>query len=551
MDRTGCFSFVLHSHLPYLLSHGRWPHGTDWLNESLAESYLPLIDVLQRLVSEGVSPKVTIGMTPILAEQLSDPEYKVEFLQYLDQKIRHSMENEEEFRETGRSEFVPLARVWREHYSSIKCKFLNHDGDILGALRRLQDEGHIEVITSAATHAYLPLLRFDSSISAQIRQGVMTYRRHFGREPMGIWLPECGYRPGYDWSPPVISGAEGYQRRGIEEFLGEMGLKYFVVDTHVLKGGKPTGTYLERFEALKRLWGAFLKGYGAWPQRELSPYNYYLVSEVAVFTRDPVTALQVWSGERGYPGDGWYLDFHKRHHPGGLRYWRVTSSKADLADKQIYQPEMVKERLSENAAHFKGLVMGNLRAHLKEEGRPGIVCAPYDTELFGHWWFEGPEWLYLVLKMMAQDPDGPRLVTLGEFLEESPPARLVSLPEGSWGEGGFHWVWLNEWNEWTWRRIYEAEEEMRGLASKYGNTEILRQAARELLLLQSSDWQFLITTWSARDYAEKRFSDHYNRFKRLAAMARKEALSSEDSAFLRWCYETLHPFPEIDPRWFL
>src|SRR3990170_2828299 len=202
MQKHGYFTFVLHSHLPYLLAHGRWPHGTDWLNEALAGSYLPLLALLTQAVREGFSPKVTLGITPILMEQLADPQYKEEFYAYLNQKIEVSQENSSEFGKTGRGEFKKLALFWQDYYSSLKEEFQKIDGNILERFKELQDQAHIEVITSAATHAYLPLLSLDSSISAQIKQGVATYRRHFGRDPRGFWLPECGYRPGYKWASP-------------------------------------------------------------------------------------------------------------------------------------------------------------------------------------------------------------------------------------------------------------------------------------------------------------------------------------------------------------
>jgi 1,4-alpha-glucan branching enzyme len=278
----------------------------------------------------------------------------------------------------------------------------------------------------------------------------------------------------------------------------------------------------------------------------------------AIFTRDPKTGLQVWSGEWGYPGDGNYLDFHKKRFPGGLRYWRVTSAKADLADKGPYHPEWITSRLHEQADHFVSLIHDILAEFRATHKQPGIITAPYDTELFGHWWFEGPEWLYQVLSRLQKSTQ-VSLRSAGSYLEEAAPLAVISLPEGSWGEGGYHWIWLNEDNDWTWRHIYPAEKEMEELAQGWADDpdprlqDLLKQCGRSLFLLESSDWQFLISTFSARDYAELRLVMHHEDFQRLAAMTRQYAadrnLSPEDWNFLEFCRERDAVFPDIDPKW--
>lgn len=568
MAVKGAFTFVLHGHLPYVVAHGRWPHGMDWLNEAAAETYIPLLDAFWGLVEEGISPKVTMGLTPVLCEQLRHPDFVSEFKEYLAAKIKASERDEAEFAATGRQQLVPVARMWREFYSGILQRFEGVYGeDVVGAFARLQDGGHIEIITCAATHGYLPLLGEDTSVQAQIRAGVHTYRRHFGREPRGIWLPECAYRPRYRWRNPLDPEASPVLRKGVEEFLSEERLRYFIIDTPLLRGGRAIGVYIERFEALRELWRHFEAQYKpAEEDVEKSPYELYLVGStpgrapVAVFTRDPKTGLQVWSGEHGYPGDGWYLDFHKKHFPGGNRYWRVTSAKSDLADKQPYEPGMVESRLTENADHFTHLVVSTLQAEARAEGAGDkhILCAPYDAELFGHWWFEGPRWLVKVLRNIARSGE-VELRTCAEHLERARPSTVISLPEGSWGQGGFHWIWLNDWTKWTWKHIYEAEARMRELASRYAESadervqSILRQLARELLLLEASDWQFLISTWSARDYAELRVSVHYENFTRLARMLESYAsgghLEEGEWTFLGECEKRDAVFPDVDPRW--
>jgi 1,4-alpha-glucan branching enzyme len=566
----GYFVLVLHTHLPYVVGHGRWPHGMDWLNEAASECYIPLLNVFNELRNEGINFKVTINISPILAEQLASREFAEEFLQYLDMRINLAEEDEVEFKRTGRKNLAKVAKFWKEFYSEIKRNFIDtYHTDLLSAFRSLQDSGHIEIITCAATHAYLPLLALDTSVQAQIKLAVKTHEKYFGKKPEGIWLPECAYRPAYRWKIPVeleqnLTPTE-YERKGIEEFLSENGLKFFFVDTATLRGGKTIGIYIERFEGLRRLWEQFESQVKYRPEEEKSPYEIYLVGSgkpekkpVAVLTRDPKTGLQVWSGEWGYPGDAWYLDFHKKKFPSGLRYWRVTNPKADLADKFEYEIEKVEERLEENSSHFVDLITATLKEHFDKTGKPGVLTAPYDTELFGHWWFEGSRFL----KKVFQKLNNSKLVkpaTASESIENLTPTTVVSLPEGSWGEGGYHYIWLNKDTEWTWRHIYPDEFKMRELAQKFHNLNdeklifMLKQLARELVLLQSSDWQFLISTISARDYAEMRVSLHHENFTRIAEIIERYAstgeLKFEDWNFVVECAQRDKVFDEIDIKW--
>ncbi|UCD64271.1 MAG: DUF1957 domain-containing protein [Candidatus Zixiibacteriota bacterium] len=568
----GYFAFVLHSHLPYVLSHGRWPHGTDWLCEATAETYLPLLEVLEELIAEGLRPKLTVGLSPVLCEQLADNSFKEEFNGYLNQKIAAAEHDAEEFYKYGQDNMLATAHLWERFYRRT-LEFFNDIGqDVLFEFRKMQDDGFLEIMTCGATHGYYPLLSRDESLQAQTKMAVKSYRRHFGRAPRGIWLPECAYRPRYEWTPPVPIGGvqKPYQRKGVDEFVTENGLDFFIIDSALLKGGKSIGVYIDRFEALKLLWGQFEKSYR--PRREevdKTPREVYLVSSsaegkkpTAIYTRDPETGLLVWSGEHGYPGDGNYVDFHKKRFPGGHRYWAVTSSKADLADKVEYNHQTALARLPENAAHFTGKVREILTGYHEQTGEKGILVAPYDAELFGHWWFEGPLFLKQTLTDILKD-DKIELTFLSEDLDRRQPAQIVSIPEGSWGQGNHHYIWLNEHTEWTWKHIYECEAKMCELARWWlenpGRRDaemesLLKQLAREMMLLSASDWQFLISTWAARDYAELRLSEHYEDFKRLARMAQQkidgQPVEKGDWQFLHDCHQRDSLFEDIEIEWF-
>ena len=568
----GYFAFVLHSHLPYVLSHGRWPHGTDWLCEAAAETYMPLIRVMQELIAEGHQPKLTIGLSPVLCEQLADNSFKEEFVVYLNQKIKAAEHDAEEFYKYGQDNMLKTSHLWQQFYNNNLEFFGDIGQDILFEFKKLQDDGYLEIITCGATHGYYPLLSRDESLQVQTKMAVKNYVKHFGRKPRGIWLPECAYRPRYEWTPPVPIGGkqETYLRKGVDEFLTENDLDYFIIDSALLKGGKSIGVYVDRFEALKLLWGQFEKSYHPRAEEtDKTALEVYLTSSspegkkpTAIFTRDPETGLLVWSGEHGYPGDGHYVDFHKKRFPGGHRYWAVTSSKADLADKVEYHYESAVERTEENAGHFCEKVEQVLTGYHESTNEKGILAAPYDAELFGHWWFEGPLFLKGVLKRLCQS-EKVDLTFLSEDLDRRQPTQIISIPEGSWGEGNHHYIWLNKHNEWTWKHIYECEAKMCQLAKwwidnpndRNGDLErILKQLARELMLMSASDWQFLISTFAARDYAELRLTEHYEDFKRIAIMADKKIDGSKvdigEWKFLDDCCQRDSLFEDIEIEWF-
>ena len=533
-EPLGSYSLVLHSHLPWVLGHGIWPHGTSWVNEAAAETYIPLLQELYKLIDEGYHPKLTVGLTPVLCEMLRHPSFIGGFLGYLDEKVGAALHDYDDFSRNKYDEGrIRLTKWWEEFYERVRDDFLHRfNRDIVGGFKDLQDQGLLDIITCGATHGYNPLLSKDTSIDAQFKTAVDSYKRIFGRAPTGVWLPECGYRPGYRWKNP-ISGEE-YERPGVEYFIAKNGLKYFFVDTSLLLGGKSQGVYAARFPLLKELWKQFAAQYKEIPTSfEKSPYEPYLVSTqpstatpVGFFTRDEKTGIVVWSGEHGYPGCAEYLDFHKKHYPGGLRYWKCTGPKVDLGDKMLYWPDDVPGKLDENASHYVNLTKDILREFKDKFGRKGIVVAPYDCELFGHWWFEGNWWLARVLRWMEDDPE-IELTNTRLYLEQNPPNKVVSIIEGSWGQGSSHWVWLNDWTVYVWKAIYNAENKTEEILTRFKEkidkddnlTKILKQMVRESLLLQSSDWPFLITTWSARDYSEGRITLHYDNFNRLYAMA--------------------------------
>jgi 1,4-alpha-glucan branching enzyme len=553
MMKKGAFTLVLHSHLPYVRKAGRWPHGEEMVHEAVAETYVPLLDALYDLKDEGYEPKLTIGLTPILLEQLADSDVLAHFELYLQEKLTLIEADIERHEEADHGHLLYLARFYHDWYRGILQAFQERfSRDLVGAFGRLQDEGNLDIVTSAATHGYLPLMERDSTIHGQLAVGVGTYRRHFGHAPRGIWLPECGYRPAYRHE-------DGRYKPGIEEFLAQWELDYFFTDSHVIEGGRMVG----------KVAGDVVGPYGGLPKRKLvvrtderpeaekgttfRPY-YVRAAEVAVYGRDEATGLQVWSAAHGYPGDFLYREFHRKDDHSGLQYWRITGADVDLGGKEFYDPHPAFNKVQEHADHFVHLVVERLLGYHAQSGQTGILLSAYDTELFGHWWFEGVAWMKEVLRQLSVNPD-VELTTAGDYLETYPPQEVISLPESSWGEGGGHWTWLNPQTEWMWPLIHHAERRMEQLVERYPQTEgemlgVLNQAARELLLLEASDWPFLVSTGQAKEYASGRFQQHLARFNHLAAIADAGVVSEEDRRFLDTIAELDNPFPEIDYRVF-
>jgi len=526
----GYLTFTLHAHLPYVVNHGTWPHGLEWLHEAAAETYLPLLRMMKNLERDGLALKCNLNLSPILLEQLAHPVFRAEFPKYLERKILAAREDEAFFTQSGDEHFANTARFWQNFFQQAQDDFAALDSDIVKGFVHFHQTGQIEIITCGATHGYMPLLGTDESVRAQIRTAVATHKHHIGEAPKGIWAPECGYRPAGMWEFPVtpagtIEPWKSFNRIGVEQALSESGIEYFFVDTHLVEESERIPS---PYELLNGRVPKDEKTVQMTHENHRSLYQPYYVDgpydkrfATTIFPRDPRTGIQVWSGDSGYPGDSLYLDFHKKRWPGGHRYWQVTGSKVDIGDKTPYYPQEAAERVKAHADHFVHLVYEALKDGLNDE-IPPILTSPFDAELFGHWWYEGVLWLEAVVRVMAREDLPLALISCSEYLSKYPRAGFIAMHEGSWGAEGTNQVWMNPDTSWTYTHIYPAEVFVRDVATagkwKDGalGERIMKQLCRELLLLESSDWQFLITTGAARDYAETRFLTHNDQFQELA-----------------------------------
>lgn len=553
--KKGYFNLVLHNHIPYCRYAGAWPHGEEWLHEAILESYLPLLDALFEMKERGIKYEFTIGFTPVLLDQLADPDIQRNFVEYCEAKLERVQKDAEIYEKTGDMQRRELARFYYSVYrNSLEAFLKRHENNIIKSFKILQDEGYIEVMASAATHSYLPLLLKDSSVYAQIKVGIDTYIRHFSKHPVSFWLPECGYRSSYR-----TGEEEGNKfRPGLEIFLASMGIKCFFTENHMIESGVSLGVFSDELispndrVSLKKPETVEVSdriGKG-------NTYSAYLVgdSHVAVLGRNADTGLQVWSADWGYPGEFDYREFHKKDSNSGLQYWRITGSKLDLAAKDLYNPLWAHNKVEEHSLHFNGLVAKLLNSYNAVSGKNGIIVSAYDGELFGHWWFEGVQWLKGMLSYLSSSND-VEMVSSGRYITENPPDERIDLSWGSWGKGGNGAMWLNSDTRDIWSKIHLCESRMEDAAVRYSSTDefcrdVLNQSARELLLLQSSDWPFLVTTGQAREYALSRFSAHYDHFNSLIDMVERGEVVEQDRDFLKSLEERDNPFPQIDYKIF-
>lgn len=502
-------ALVLHSHIPYVRGKGKWPFGEVWLYEAMAETYIPLLTALKRLVDEGVGVRLSFSFTPVLLEQLLHPDIKEGFIVYLEEKERLAEKDIRLYRARGKREIARLAEYYANFYREIKRDFeIEMDRDLVAYVGELKRLGVIEVLATAATHAYLPLIHDKKSLELQVGLGREVYEQCFGERPQGFWLPECGYS------------------EGLDDVLEKNGFQYFFVDSHGLEGGKPVfaSSFRETNPNVEEYYSA---------STGLTTYKAYRVKDkpLAVFGRNALISYQVWSQDYGYPGDPVYREFHRSSDESGLKYWRVTNRFGDLASKDIYDPVVAKRKALEHAEHFHKMLDRVADEAVGLGFEEPLLVACYDTELFGHWWWEGVFWLEQVLRMM--DNSDCLMVLPQTCLEDFNRLDQATVLESSWGMGGKHWGWYNTETEWMWDTIREAIEQVNGIEANCGPilSEAYHLAWCELLLMQSSDWFFMVTGNQTRDYAVKRFFEHYARLTRIC-----QALKSGDTGtdFLSW-----------------
>ena len=522
---VGYLSLVLHAHLPFV-RHPEYEDflEEDWLYEAITETYIPLLEVFDGLDRDGVDWRVTMSVTPTLAAMLSDPLLQYRYVRHIDNLI--ALTNKEMERTRWQPEFYPLAQMYHQRFTRAREVFVKqYNNNLLNGFRRFFETGKLEIITCAATHGFMPLMVVNENARrAQIEIGCREFERHFGRRPKGMWLAECGYI------------------EGVDKLLKDAGVQYFFVDTHGVLFAEPRPKY-----------GVYAP--------ILCPGT-----NVAALARDTESSKQVWSAVEGYPGDYNYRDFYRDvgfdldyeylkphlHQTGirsllGIKYYRITG-RTD--HKQPYDPKAALAKAADHAGNF----MFNREKQVEwlsgSMDRPSLIVAPYDAELFGHWWFEGPDWINFLLRKLHYDQQTVKAITVPEYLEKFPHLQVAQPSMSSWGYKGYAEVWLEGSNDWIYRHLHEGADRMVELARENPDPTPLRrralnQAARELLLAQASDWAFIMKTGTMVDYAVQRTRVHVINFNHLYEQLKRNEI---DEHWLNEVERRHNLFPDLDYR---
>jgi 1,4-alpha-glucan branching enzyme len=498
----GYLAIVLHAHLPFV----RHPESDymmeeNWLYEALTETYLPLLAFFSNLEQDRVPYRLTMSLTPTLCSMLSDSLLQERYIKYLTRLI--TLAEKELDRTKDNLELNNTAEMYLERFNRSMSLFRDTCG--------------------GATHGYLPNMQMNpNAVRAQIVTAVNSYRKFMDQDPKGIWLPECGYYP------------------GLEKFLHEVNIRYFFTETHGILFAEPR------------------------PECGVFAPVYCNDAPVAAFGRDIESSRSVWSADEGYPGHPSYRDFYRDigfdldmdyispyidpigiRINTGIKYHRITGKDVE---KEFYIRSEALKTAMEHAGNFMFNREKQAEYLYSMMERPPIITAPYDAELFGHWWFEGPEWLNFLIRKIAFEQNNIQLITPSDYLEMFPENQISSPSFSSWGEGGYSEVWLNKNNEWIYRHLHRMEERMVELANTYPDSDgllkrALNQMARELMLAESSDWAFIMKTGTMVQYAVRRTKEHVANFLRLYEDVKQNRINQN---FVSLLESHNNIFPEID-----
>ena len=521
----GYLALVLHSHLPFV-RHPEYEDclEEDWLYEAITETYIPLLRVFEGLVRDKIAFRLTVSLSPPLVTMLTDALLQQRYVRHIERLIE--LADKEVRRTRSTPEFHQTAQMYLRKFRECRRYFVDDNrGDLVRVFRDLQESGHLEIITCSATHGFLPLLNTHPQIvRAQVAIGAKHYESTFSRRSAGMWNAECGYFP------------------GLEKFLAAEGVRYFFVDAHgILYADKPPR------------YGVFAP----------------LVCDggVAAFGRDLESSRSVWSSEEGYPGDPNYREFYRDigydldfdyvkpyiHDSGlristGIKYYRITGRGS--ANKKSYSERAATDTARRHAADFVNSRIEQIEYLAPLMDRPPIIVAPYDAELFGHWWYEGPQFLDQLFRALDKHRGVLEPITPATYLERHPDNQWATPSLSSWGNKGYSEVWLEGSNDWIYRHLHKAGERMIQTANRFpqpSDTQrrLMNQMARELLLAQSSDWAFIMKTGTMVDYATRRTKDHLLNFNDLCEQLRSGML---DETSLGNLESKNKIFPDIDFR---
>jgi len=510
----GYLAIVLHAHLPYVRKNEKNSLEEDWLFQAILECYIPLLQSIESSKKENpLNTKLTISLSPTLLSMLDNKQIQETFPCWI--KTRKAFLSDLPQKEKNASAF--LMRNINDKFSY----WQGCSGNLIEKFRALNKSGNLDILTCAATHGYLPILRENpETVKGQIHTAIRNHESFFETKPLGIWLPECAY----------------YEN--LDEILFNSGIRYAILDGHGILNATPRPRYGVYAPICSK------KG-------------------VAFFGRDSESTLPVWSAKDGFPGNKVYREFHKdlgwelptfklqkkgisTKRPLGLKFFKITAENVPLGKKEFYLENEAIKKAAEHAADYLLERSKQLKKLTVSNSFKPLLVAPFDAELFGHWWYEGPLFIEYILKNSGKYLI--KLVNLKEFLIQKPNLQICDPSPSSWGQGGFHNYWINDTNAWIVPEITRAGSTFVDLCSRKSEdnstTRLFNQAARELLLSESSDWSFILRAGTTTELAKERIERHLFRFWKLVEMIRNH--SSIDLKFLEDIEEEDKIFPDIN-----
>ncbi len=509
----GKLAIVLHAHLPYVRKNEKNSLEEDWLFQAILECYIPLLKVMESSKKQDISnTKLTLSLSPTLLTLLQNKQIQKKFSSWSQTRIEFLTDLPHT--EQTASKFL-MKNIEDNYKYWDKCS-----GNLIDRFKKLNISGNLDILTCAATHGYLPILRENpKTVLGQIKTAIRSHENIFGTKPLGIWLPECAY----------------YEN--LDEILFNCGIRYAVLDGHGILNASPRPRYGVYAPICSK------KG-------------------VAFFGRDSESTLPVWSSKEGFPGNPVYREFHKdlgwelssselqkkgipSRRPLGLKFHRITNNKGSLSKKEFYIEDEAIKKVEEHAEQYLFSRSKQLTKLSMTSSFEPLLIAPFDAELFGHWWYEGPIFIENILKKSAKY--SIKLTNLREFLLQKPNLQICDPSPSSWGQGGYHNYWLNEKNSWIVPEITKAGSVFVELSTIKFNDDfsvrLMKQAARELLLSESSDWSFILKAGTTTQLAKERIDKHLFRFWKLIDMINKNSII--DFKFLENIEEEDEIFPDL------
>ena len=523
MNNRNVISIVLNGHAPFV-RHPEIlnPYQELWFFESISETYIPLLEVFDRLDRDLVPFRIGISLSPSLCHMLTDDFLLRRYLEYADKQIDFGA------RELERSQTNPGLNSLVQHlYDRMVEKRIfftgRCEGNILKGFDYFQKKGRIEILATAATSAFLPFYTaYPELIQAQFEVAVSSYRNYFGRYPQGFWLPELGWK------------AE------LDSWLGEYNFTYTIVNTHALAFAKPFAEKGSFYPARTPL-GTFVLG-----------RDFYAAEAVAKIAKDPVYRTNCRDQGFELPSDSLrpFLGPQGNRTETGFKYWAAGE---DGLGKALYDPVRASEKTKEQVGFFLEENLSRLKSASDQLEGPALSLCAFDADNFGRFWHEGFEFIETLFREGTKGGE-IQFLTPSEYLCKLDSTSFQALvPEfSSWGTNGYAETWLDASNDWMYRHTMRALERMVEIVERFPNNtglkeRALNQAAREILLVVSSDWSKMLYKQESADYARNRIESSLRNFTTIYEALGSNYISTE---WLTQLERRNNIFPNISYRVF-